>query len=117
MNINIKFDFGKDELVLQSDITVHVNFEYRIKDMVFLPDMREFIALSIEEPLRALKMSERGIARIQERIRLSGKLKDIVQYPYHYDADNHRIVDERDIVKDKRKTYSVKDFLERKLPD
>lgn len=111
MKIQTSFDFG--ETVSISEVKISINLEATIADAWALPDIREVLAENIEPLLRQFKATEGSIARAKERILLSGKLAKEVGAPYQYDTENHLIVD----MNNRAKQYSVRDYLEGKVPD
>lgn len=113
MKVTTSFDFGKKDLVASSDITITVEVETRLGDIYQLPNVRDVIADSIVPFLTHLKMDGEMIKEEQEKIRLSGQLVESVNYPYIYDIETHKIVDQRD----RTKKYPISDWLEGRLPD
>ena len=121
MKLTTTLDFGADYLHPPSDVIVEVNVKIKLSDMWKLPNIREVIADAVLPRFREYKMSERSLGQWKERILYSGDLIQEVDYPYHYDAKRHRIVDERygfDYAKKEWKvSYPVKDYLEGSLPE
>lgn len=113
MKITTSFDFGNKDIVAPSDVTITVEVETRLGDIYQLPNVRDMIADSIVPLLKHLRMDGESIKNEQEIIRTSGYLFENVNYPYIYDVDRHKIVDQRD----RAKKYPISDWLEGRLPD
>lgn len=110
MDITTNFDLGAGRAKPYREIVVTVGVRVRLKEIWSVPDIRQVIADSITPILRQMQMSERTLETEIERILLSGRLLNEVEYPYRYDPDRHEIVDEDG------RCYPVSDYLEGRLP-
>lgn len=109
MKITTSFDVG--DMVPVNDIKISITLETTPAEAWAIPDIRETIADNLDALLKNLQMNERGRVRERERILLSGKLTQELRYPYNYVCRNHYIQDMKN-----KKDYSVKDYLEGRLP-
>lgn len=113
MKITVSYDLGEDELVPSPDIKVTANIETTLGNSFFIPEIREVIAGGLRPILRHLRMSERIIDKEIDALMMSGHLFDNLKYPYYYDVRN-KDIRRRD---DKEIRYSIRDYLEGKVPD
>ena len=113
MKITVSYDLGEDELVPSPDIKVTANIETTLGNSFFIPEIREVIAGGLRPILRHLRMSERIIDKEIDALMTSGHLFDNLKYPYYYDVRN-KDIRRRD---DKEIRYSIRDYLEGKVPD
>lgn len=113
MKVTVSYDFGEKDLVSSSDIKISVNVETRLGNSYFIPEIRAVIAGGLAPILRHLRMSEQSIDREIEVLMMSGHLFDNLKYPYYYNVCNRDIRSKED----KNASYSIRDYLEGKVPD
>lgn len=113
MKITVSYDFGEKDLVSPSDIKININVETALGHSYFIPEIRSVVAGGLAPILRHLRMSERSVDREIETLTMSGILFDCLKYPYYYDVDDRNIKSHED----KNAKYTIKDYLEGKVPD
>lgn len=113
MKVTVSYDFGEKDLVCPSDIKITANVETSLGNSYFIPEIRAVIAGGLAPLLRQLQMPERSIDREIEALLMSGILSNILKYPYFYDNRNKCIKSHEN----KDVQFSIRDYLERKVPD
>lgn len=113
MKVTISYDFGEKDLAFSSDIKISVNVETTLGNSYFIPEIRAVVAGGLAPLLKHLGMSDRIIEKEIEALMMSGTLFDNLKFPYFYDVSDRVI---RSHI-DKDVKYSIRDYLEGKVPD